>query len=83
MVAPCLQLCYVAQFWWVLWVRGVCGLIIDALCVFLGGFCFVAPYVTYWMYDEQWRKSESGITETTAVYHFLAFFVGGTFVSED
>lgn len=35
------------------------------------------------MYDEQWRKSESGITETTAVYHFLAFFVAGTSVSGD
>lgn len=45
-------------------------------CVFLFLF-FVAPAVTYWMYAEQWRESESGIPEITAAYHFLAFFVAG------
>lgn len=60
------------------------SLVINALRVGLGifVFVFVGPYVTYWMYDEQWQKSESGITETTAAYHFLAFFVAGISVSE-
>lgn len=36
--------------------------------------------MTGWMYLEQLKHSEPGIPETTLVYHFLAFFIAGTFV---